>query len=94
MRKVRQDPDLTRKELVNELGLPVSSTTLRRALHEYNLRKWKARKRVFILEETAKEWLVWILEWKGREDELVTVTYTEDQMCVCALTMIPGHLFR
>ncbi|KAH6872074.1 Homeodomain-like protein, partial [Thelonectria olida] len=39
VRKVHQNNDITRGELVYELQLPVSVTTIRRALNEINLRK-------------------------------------------------------
>lgn len=78
VRQVRQDPDVTRKELVSNLNLPVSPSTLRRTLDELNLRKWRAKKRVFISEECAEQRLLWTQDWKGKEDELTQVTYTED----------------
>lgn len=83
VRKVRQNHRLTQNELIEELGLPVSPSTIFRALKDENLRKWKAKKRISLSENSAEERLSWALEWEDRIDELMQVRCVEDKAFIC-----------
>ncbi|KAL6406059.1 transposase [Ilyonectria robusta] len=67
---VRQDERVSRKDLLDDLSLEVSATTVRRALNEASLRKWKARKRIFLRKEDAAQRLQFSRNWAKREEEL------------------------
>lgn len=82
VRKVRLDHRITKKQLVEELGLEVSPLTIYRALKDEDLRKWKAKKRVFLSKEAAEERLSWTQEWENREDELIQVCYVETRVLI------------
>jgi transposase len=70
---VRQDEGVSRKDLVDDLSLGASATTVRRALNEVNLRKWQARKRIFLRKEDAAQRLQFTRDWAKREEELSEV---------------------
>ena len=70
---VRQDESVSRKDLIDDLSLGVSATTVRRALNEANLRKWQARKRIFLRKEDAAQRLQFSRDWAKREEELSEV---------------------
>ena len=56
--------------LQNIVNVPVSTTTIRRRLHEDLIRKWRAVNRPLLNNERAEKWLEWALKYqhKSRED--------------------------
>jgi len=57
-------------QLPNIVNIPASLSTMRRRLHEDNIRKWRAVKRVLLTEQHAAKRLQWAREHqhKTRED--------------------------
>lgn len=93
IRQVRIKYDLTRRELVNDLQLSVSPSTVRRTLDEENLRKWRSKKRVHLSDESAKERLSFTHIWQGKEDELAQVCGMEDGVLVYDTNCDPRSSF-
>jgi transposase len=72
-RIARRDFRSTNKELFSDTGAAVSPSTIKRTLRSENIRKWKAKKRIFLSKEAAKQRLQFTYDWKGRDEELVEV---------------------
>ncbi|KAK7222887.1 hypothetical protein V2G26_010890 [Clonostachys chloroleuca] len=77
-REVRRDYQVTRKELVHDLDLDISATTVRRDLLAVNLRKWKAKKRIFLSKEAINQRRTFIQHWNRKEDELVEIIFSDE----------------
>lgn len=52
---LKKERDIAQKALLSSLGGKISPFTLRRYLRAQNLRKWKAKKRIPLSKELAKE---------------------------------------
>ncbi len=93
IRKVRLEPRITHKELLADLGLPVSLSTIQRSLKEENLIKWKAKKRIHLSVEAAADRLSWVHNWSDREDELMQVWLIESGPLIYANWQHKGYIF-
>ena len=74
LRLVRRFPKSSWKELVARNGHRVSARTLRRILQRYKMRKWKSKERPALTDESAAERMAFCRFWKGREEELASVS--------------------
>lgn len=71
---VKKDRRLARKALINAVGKKVSPSTIRRCLRAYHLRKWRAKKRIPLTKELAKDRYNFACNWLEKTDELVQVS--------------------
>src|SRR5947207_2145920 len=70
LRLIRKCPKLTYDQIISETGLDVCKKTVYRILREEGIKKWVAKQRPLLTEETAKIRLVWCLarkEWTWAE---------------------------
>jgi transposase len=77
IRSTRTDHRVTRKQLVADLDLKVSPSTIKRALNADNMRKWRSKKRIILSKESAAQRLAFICFWSEKEDKLVEVYISE-----------------
>lgn len=97
VRMVKKDRHLTIKALVNRVGTGVSLTTIRRCLRAGNLRKWRAKKRIPLTRELARDRYKFACKWLRNTDELLrvrVVKYTDaldtpNHLRLCFLTSVP-----
>lgn len=71
---VRRDPRSTYKEIREALGINASDATLRRALQELNLPKWRAAKRIPLSVEDMKGRSEFCTTWLPELERLLRVS--------------------
>jgi len=64
---------MARKALLNVLNRKVSRSTIARCLRSYNLRKWKAMKRIPLSKEVAKGRYDFACDWFENINEFLRV---------------------
>lgn len=70
---VKRNRDLVKKALIEATGKKVSYSTIKRCLRAHNLRKWKAKKRIPLTKEVAKDRYDFACDWLENIDELLRV---------------------
>jgi transposase len=64
LRFVRKNPKLTYKQVLADTGLPIGKKTVYKILKKEDIKKWIAKQRPLLIEETAKIRLNWCLARK------------------------------
>jgi hypothetical protein len=73
LRTVNKYRRISRRDLVKSLRVPVSHSTVKRALRAANLRKWKALKRIRLTEEVARDRYAFAKYWSNHIEDLLRV---------------------
>src|ERR1700733_4109482 len=74
LRLVRRFPKMSYRALVDLQGATVSKRTLQRILRIQRIRKWISKRRPKLTAEQARERLQFCRFWRGREEELASVS--------------------
>lgn len=69
---VRRNPRLAYKCIPSQLLTQVSTRTIRRALKQYNIRKWKSKRRIPLTERDIKGRKEFVATWRKKVTDLVT----------------------
>lgn len=64
-RIVRRFPKITWKELISEIPTSVSEKTIKRALRQREIRRWKAKKRIFLKPIDAQRRREFVKNWSS-----------------------------
>jgi transposase len=70
---VKRNRDLAKKALIDATGKKVSYSTIKRCLRAYNLRKWRAKRRIPLTKEVAKDRYNFACDWLENIEEFLRV---------------------
>ena len=70
---VKKNRRIAQKALINVLDRRISLSTIKRCLRAYNMRKWKAIKRIPLIKEVAKDRYNFACDWLENINEFLRV---------------------
>ncbi|KAK4207956.1 Transposase-domain-containing protein [Rhypophila decipiens] len=70
----KRNRDISQKALVNAVGKKITYSTVKRCLRAHNMRKWRAKKRIPLTKELAKDRFDFACDWLDNIEELLQVS--------------------